>query len=435
MGLHAAIHFFHMGAEVFLLQETSDSFDRDYCLEYPAPSLCSKLSIGSSLVELSSILARDYLMAEGVTFPKQDEFPTYKQYYSQYLMPLRKFMASRIKIKQGKLIRIDKTNLGLRDWNSSVSRMKDCFSLTYQVIPAVDELTPLASGQKLDQDVILNLQEGYETVEEVDVVVDARGPQLSLGLHPAGGNVMGQQQAYESGLIWSSDAIELEKLKGKKRLALVGTGMQSALTFLAIAEQGLLPSLEKVLFISSEEFPFAQIKIQSRDNQATMQVVRELDKLMSKLQEDYREDKRRAIEMNLSPAESKIEFLNGYKITGVNRLLKHSEIFLTLGPCQAEAKALSELKTLALDVAIITTGNRFDTAPLQGLKINFAAFQPFYPEISPIFPEEPGYYALGKRFSSYDLNYELAFPPLKFVLEQIQSIEDDLMNFFSRKTC
>lgn len=319
--------------------------------------------------------------------------------------------------RAGEVLRVHKRFLHPEETISDKSRLHDLFRVIYSVNPKEAILKQLEENpdmfKQLGEQVINSLHLPVESFEDFDIVIEARGlGRAALPMGPSNSMALNENNIKASAdLLYEKDILKELSFEGKKHLVLIGNNESAILALLKCKEwifsnpehcltwvrAGALSKkfknnwlnieLEKLLHFAQDYFDKEKIEFEKK-----MHEWRDL--------EDYVKVK---IAKPLLPI-AKLNILEGYDVTGVDRLLDQNGVFVTIETPDFRDYALTanDLKTLSAEAILIACGVDYDDSVAKGLK-----------------PNEPGFY----RLEAEDINEGLA---------QIKLIEEKILAFFSR---
>ena len=437
LALEAALHFDQLGAGVTIIANNElggmirrvNLFAPETSLETPWSSLTS--SIGRESTSFDARL---------------DEVPSIGEYFTSYLLPLIEKGSSNIIIKPGKVERVHKRFLSIDEEVPGKSRLQDLFRVVFSTDPETSILKQVETNpelfEKLGEDVLTSLNESVESFDDFDLVIDATGtsansnpmgPSRSLALNES-------RLSNSSNVFYGRDCFKNYKkvIKDSKHIVLVGTGSLSALL---ICELDLWLEENKdrmVTLVTTESQPFKNLWDLKRSESLSLLTLDVLKTHYSNLQENRRVYEKaifewRDLESHIKaktpePKEpvSQLNIVPASNVTALDRLLDRDGLFVTLESNtfrSGSEKTQEFINTVSCDSLFVCTGHTKNNEMFKGLRIDLDE----HGSISKCengSHREPGFYTLGSvvgRKSS-----------LSQGLSQIEEIEKEIMNFFSR---
>ena len=125
---------------------------------------------------------------------------------------------------------------------------------------------------------------------------------------------------------------------------------------------------------------------------------------------------------------SQINFLTGYNVSALDRLLDREGLFVTLemSPFREDYNPEKEMVTLAADTILVATGHYKDPTLFKGLLTKYDEMRK-YPLSEKAETSESGFYIIGATKRAHNDRYSL-----EDGLKDIDLIEKDILKFFSR---
>lgn len=407
-------------------------------LEEASVTIFSKGEVGGAIRGLKDHL-EDSILGESfqnITTPEgwriiakdpPDLVPTIKAYWENYLGPLAEKLEALNLIKKGEVLRVKKCFISPHE----DKRLRDLFRVFYTVNPKESILKSIEENpevfESLGKDVLNSLNEKMEFFEDFDLVVDARGV-ISNPL-PMGSS---QGEALNESVIAKSAPVyyglkgleKLEEIKStSKTILIVGSGDTSA-TYLSLLKTWMFGERDrKVFLVTKENQPFNSVK--------NPRILENIKNLFNEIQEEYEkrvevfqseinhwkelEDYVKAKMAKPSEPFKRLEIFTESTISSLDRLLDRTNLFVTVD-------SYKEVRTLAIDSIIVTTGFKIDSSIFKGLHMDFDYGEKTSKKV---LHSEPGIYSLGPIIKENRYN-------LRDGLEQIPIIFENMLTFFSK---
>lgn len=367
-----------------------------------------------------------FMTSKGREFVSLNEGPNdYQSLWENYFAPLAKKMMELGLYHQREVLRVQKRFLDPDEEIEGRSRLHDLFRLTYGLNPSgmveeqIKENPELK--EKLGEDILASLKNQVESFEDFDLVFDCRGDfqrpiPMGAGHHYA---LNEKSVAALGGITYGlPNKDQLEDLKTNKVLTIVGSGLASAYTVLALEswlnEQGGILNI-----ISSEKSLFKKVLSEEK---LPKDLKERLKSLIGTSMEKWRQEclkteeellKWRDLplhEKNKIPQpqfpEPQLRLFEGYSVTSVDRLIDREGLFLTLEIPGWRDQEKKDLVTVAQDHVIAVVGYRPDSRFCEGLR-----------------EDEPGHF-------SFSSNEQQQNP--KASLERLPLVKSEILKFFSR---
>lgn len=437
LALEAALHFDQLGAGVTIFANNElggmirrvNEFAPETSLETPWSSLTSLIGRESASLDASL-----------------DEVPSVGDYFTKYLLPLIDKGSSNIIIKPGKVERVHKRFLSIDEEVPGKSRLQDLFRVVFSTDPETNILKQVESNpelfEKLGQDVLKSLNESVESFDDFDLVIDSTG--ISSSANPMG---PGRSLALNESRLSNSSIVSYgrecfknykEITTNSKHIVLVGTGSLSAL-LLCELDLWLEEDKERmVTLVTTETQPFKTLWELKSCESLSLLTLDVLKRYYSNLQEDrllYEKslfewrDLEAHIKAKMPEPKVPVSQLNivpASNVTALDRLLDQNGLFVTLESNSFRSnsdKSEEFINTLSCDSLFVCTGHTKNYEMFKGLRIDLDEHESIAKSENGSH-REPGFYTLGSvvgRKSS-----------LSQGLSQINEIEKEIMNFFSR---
>jgi hypothetical protein len=437
LALEAALHFDQLGAGVTIFANNElggmvrriNEFAPETSLETPWSSLSSL--IGRESTKLSVSL---------------EEIPSVGEYFQNYLIPLIEKGNSNIIIKPGKVERVHKRFLSIDEEVPGKSRLQDLFRVVFSTDPETNILKQVETNpelfEKLGEDVLNSLNESVESFDDFDLVIDATGISSDPNpMGPARSHALNESRlGSSSNVYYGRECFKNYKkvTKDSKHIVLVGSGSLSAL-LLCELDLWLEENKERmVTLVTTEGQPYKGLWELKACESLSLLTLDILKKYYSNLQEDRRIYEKSLFEWrDLEPhiktktpepkiPTSQLNIVPASNVTALDRLLDREGLFVTLESNtfrNASEKSEEFINTMSCDSLFVCTGHTKNNKMFKGLRIDLDE----HDNISKFengSHREPGFYTLGSvtgRKSSLSLG-----------LSQIEEIEKEIMNFFSR---
>ncbi len=438
IGLECALAFQRMGAHAVLFSGSQNQ-GRLFAL---LARCWGEQPCDGSWGEITSEIGRSWLSQ------KKDfdltEVPTLGEYQREYLFPLLNLDCVQSMIRPYLVDRVHKRILNPEEFIKGRSRVVDLFRVVYRLQATVDFQKQFQEQREQNPDLFHKfgkemtssfLEEG-EQFEDFDLVVDATGPEKRFRpLGPSGCEAIGEERVASLGLVYYGyQALDhWEKICQTKRVTIVGSGAWAARGLLELSHFLEKGKIKEVTLVTSELNPFEKIEGQfsSEFTECLFSFLRSEEKFWRKNCEKTESEIRRWKELPryerdkvarpLFP-EPRLKMLGGYTVTSVDKLLDREGVFLT---CETEPwrrENTSSLVTIGTDLIIGANGLRLESSLFRGLRTSYESCLSRGPARG--FHEEPGFYTIGENGKGVY--------GLKFGLNQVQFMKEDILKFFSK---
>lgn len=412
LSIEASIHFMNMGADVLLFAKKD--------LGGALVSLC-KLSgeqrMYDSFLHLSLPSSRKFLNID------LDYIPTYREYRDQYLLPLIHILRDRDIVKEDRVLEIYKKTLS-SFLPSSRSRMRDLFRIVSLKTGRTDFK---GSYRSLPKELIDCLKEGRESFDDVDIVIDARGVLCRPQKIGISGSYTLNERRYREKIHYGIKNIDrtLCRLREAKIVTLIGSGATTVLWLNYLHDK----DFEKIFVVTEEETPFLKYLTCHPDDEQGERLKILLKKNFEEFefaQNIYKDKlfKSRELQVKCVPPvepESFIEIFSSCRIISIDQFDGQKKFFLTMESIDSILH-----KTFVSDEIVVTTGYSLPSyRAFKGMQIDRSYCHKKILSKDGVH-EEPGFYTIGP-VSGADRYH------LKEGLSQIDSIEKDMMQFFTKK--
>jgi hypothetical protein len=361
LAVSQALYFESIGASVTLFAgETPLSREEKSCRLLP------ELVLDHSL---DSLVTQE--IAELLKLKTNSEKLTYASLLEELYSPIKKLAHERIRIRQVEVKRIHKRFLSLDEEVKGRSRLHDLFRVVFKLGHANHLKEQIESNpqvfESMSDEIINSLSEGSEGFEDFDIVIEAQSESLKMG---PGGNAAINEELVESkggGISYYLPEPGFEKDLSK--IAVVGTGLESAQTILGLRDW-LLSGANQLMIVTTEVRPFEKL----REETEHTELVQKLFELFDKSEEQWKKQcdnyqqklhQWRALDPIVqakteppSAPELPVVMLNGRNITSVDRLVDREGLFITTESPDFRGEEES-VKTLACDHIVVCTGNKF----------------------------------------------------------------------------
>lgn len=436
LGLEAAVHFDAIGAAVTLFSRDSfggsmklvNSFFRDTENSFEN----SVTSTGLKIAEV-----------------KAQELVTFGDYFDNYLTPIARSLMEKGLVKIADVCRVHKRFLSLGETPGQKDRLHDMFRVVYSVDPKEHVLNQMKENpetfKKLGQDVLDSLSLPVESFEDFDIVIDASGVFSSPRAMGAASSLALNEKSLSVNcpIFYGTNAIKKisEISKESKSIAIVGSGEVSAAA-ISLLEDWVFSSPERSLKIITTEMNLFEKLARAKEREWIFKKVERViqknrETLLAAIQKFEKDvmawkelpDFERAKVSRPPEPKAQIEFITGYSVSSVDRLLDREGLFIT---CESvnfrnpNLKEEKELITVSADAIIVGTGHMKNVEAYKGLQINFKNGID-YPNVDMAKTGESGFYFLGAAKREHNDRYSLTEG-----LSDISLIENDIMRFFSR---
>lgn len=436
LGLEAAIHFENLGAAVTLFMDQIPGG-----LIYKLKENFSDVVVHSDFDKVSTKRGREISGAalEGEV--------TLGQYSEEYLEKLLHDPTLNLVIKKAKVERVHKRFLSLDETIQDKSRMHDLFRVIYSVDPKENILEQAQANpeafKQLGEDVLKSLEKSVEAFEDFDIVIDATG--VFHSPYPMGASAsfaLNEKNLKEENPIYygAKGLLKLNEVKqNSKSLVLIGSG-ETAAAWLVGLESWLEDDSHSLSLVTTETTIFEKLSKNESGKgifkKALRVVERNREKLKGKIIQ-FEKDLHhwRDLEPHIKaktpqPVEprSQINFLTGYNVSALDRLLDREGLFVTLemSPFREDYNPEKEMVTLAADTILVATGHYKDPTLFKGLLTKYDEMRK-YPLSEKAETSESGFYIIGATKRAHNDRYSL-----EDGLKDIDLIEKDILKFFSR---
>lgn len=417
VAFEAALDFYLEGAEVKIIGKRRPLSKLHF---FGTTSPFKDLSIDPALFMTS--LGRDFI---GLESKVKEDSMTYEELWESYCAPLSQKMMEQGLYLNREVLRVQKRFLDPEEEIKGRSRLHDLFRVTYGLNPSgmveeqIKENPELK--EKLGADILASLKNQVESFEDFDLVFDCRGDYqrpipMGAGHHYA---LNEKSVAALGGISYGLPSFDqLEELKKNKVLTVVGSGLASAYTVLAL-ESWLEEKSHILNIISSEKSLFKRVL---SEDKLPSELKEKLKSLIGTSMEKWRQECLKTEkelhawrdlplhEKNKVPQpqfpEPQLRLFEGYSVSSVDRLIDREGLFLTLEIPSWRDEEKKELVTVAQDHVIAVVGYRLDPRFCEGLC-----------------DDEPGHF-------SFISNEQQQNP--KASLERLPLVKSEILKFFSR---
>lgn len=436
LGLEAAAHFDSIGAAVTL-------FSRD--------SFGGGMKLVNSLFPQDQTSFNKLVTATGLEISrvKSDELQTFGDYFEKYLTPMARSLMEKGLVKIAEVSRVHKRFLSLGETPGDKDRLHDMFRVIYSVDPKEHVLNQVKENpetfEKLGKDVLDSLSMPVESFEDFDIVIDATGVLSNPNPMGAGNSLALNEKSLSMNcpIFYGTSAIKkIEEItKDAKNIVIVGSGEVAAGAISAL-ENWIFSSADRSLKIITTEMNLFEKLSRAKGREWIFKKVEKIiqrnrESLISAIQNFEKEviawkdlpDFERAKVPRPPEPKSQIEFLTGYSVSSVDRLLDREGLFITCESVNFRNPGLKEEKellTVGADAIIVATGHSKAVDLFKGLQLNFKDGVD-YPTVESGKTGESGFYFLGASKRAHGDRYSLTEG-----LADISLIENNIMRFFSR---
>ncbi len=420
LAVHLALHFHHLGAEVTVYKK--DSFGGNLYLllnKYP------DFKFMQTWEELTTELGRNISRCKISDLKLK---PTIKEYWNEYFQPLVE-TSELFKIsKTAEVKRVHKRFLSKKETIEGRTRLHDLFRVVYTLDPKNSILKQVEeypeAFDQLGSDVLNSLSESVEGFHDFDLVIDCRGKYVRA--NPMGASntfaLNEERLNHPSTIFYGKDFLtKAPDINFAKHIVLVGSGETIALSLLQL-KNWFVDNLSVRLYLFCDEVrpfesisnPWMQEKLKTffeETNKGFEEAKKNFEKSIRHWREleDYEKVK---IQKPVEPV-NRFMLYAGFSVTAIDKLLDREGVFITAERASFRAgdrntfeeNAEEEITTVPADIIIVGKGYRSNTQDVvnEGLM-----------------DSEPGYYDLRNNNLSHGLN-------------NIESIEKDILSFFERQ--
>ena len=358
---------------------------------------------------------------------------TIGEYWNNYLKPLSEHQVVRDFTRLGEVLRVHKRFLGTHE--KVDSRLSDLFRVVFTTNPSEDIIKQVKENpetfEKMGENFIESLKESIEFFEDFDLVVDCRGViNNPMPMGPGGSFALNEKNLKEF-ISYGVDGLKAIKKFNDNEVFIVGSGKTSALFMLTLKNWLAENSSRRIFLVTDEKKAFSKFFEESSS------LSKDLKQMLGQDQEKFDQDAKvfgekinewksledfvRAKVARPVEPERKIAIFEGHNVTSVDKLLDKNKIFITLESPEFRGESL--IKTIGVDLVLVSTGYKIDTSIFEGMQTNFDLSNK-HAENDGVH-SEPGFYTLGPILKE---RYGI-----KEGLDQVAAISKNMFSYFTWK--